>query len=433
MEAAPRSDHAPAYAAMVAGSGIRRRIALAASRMTQAADGQDLETALDMAAEARREIERCQARWDQLPAPMRRELPVPARDPHGRAEMIRSLAAARDEVRRLRRDLLAGTRQGVAERLESIARQVADVAAASADRRERLERARATAEARPGGADAQEAGTRALRDLAAGPSQIRAVRGWLRPGHFARPEQGELYAVMRDMADGGLPVDPVTVSWEASRRGIDADPADLAGGTGPLAVASAREVHRHGLLAQVASAGRDIQASADNRRLAPGMLLRSASDRLRQLDCGPQPDGRRQDDWQPRERQPRRRAGSRGRGGSRVMPAPDSRARREYERRRSRQIAYGQWEPWADAAPVREHVLALRQAGASYEAIARAAGVATMTVHRLLHGERRERPRRSGADPCRACGAAARRHPSSSAAMLLPAGMPPGRGGGCGR
>ena len=69
------------------------------------------------------------------------------------------------------------------------------------------------------------------------------------------------------------------------------------------------------------------------------------------------------------------------------MAAPDSRARREYERRRSRQIAYGRWEPWADAAPVREHVLALRQAGASYEAIARAAGVATMTVYRLLHGE----------------------------------------------
>ena len=302
MEAAPRSDHAPAYAAMVAGSGIRRRIALAASRMTQAADSQDLKTALDMAAEARREIERCQARWDQLPTPMRRELPAPARGPYGRAELIRSLAGARDEVRRLRRDLLAGNGQELEERLEAIARQVADVAAASADHRDRL--ARATAEARPGGADAQEAGERALRDLAADPSQISAVQGWLRPGHFARPEQGELYAVMRDMADGGLPVDPVTVSWEASRRGIDADPADLAGGTAPLAVASAREVRRHGLLAQVADAGRDIQAKAEDRRLAPGMLLRSAGDRLGQLDCGPQPDGRRLDDWQPRDRQP---------------------------------------------------------------------------------------------------------------------------------
>ena len=69
------------------------------------------------------------------------------------------------------------------------------------------------------------------------------------------------------------------------------------------------------------------------------------------------------------------------------MASPGSGAHREYSRRRARQIAYGRWEPWADAAPVREHVQLLRQAGASYEAIAQAAGVATMTVFRLLHGE----------------------------------------------
>jgi hypothetical protein len=72
-----------------------------------------------------------------------------------------------------------------------------------------------------------------------------------------------------------------------------------------------------------------------------------------------------------------------------MMAMPDSGpgSHREYSRWRSRQMAYGRWEPWVDAAPVREHVRALRQAGASYEAIARAAGVAAMTVHRLLHGE----------------------------------------------
>ena len=72
-----------------------------------------------------------------------------------------------------------------------------------------------------------------------------------------------------------------------------------------------------------------------------------------------------------------------------MMAMPDSGpgSHREYARWRSRQIAYGRWEPCVDAAPVREHVRALRQAGASYEAIARAAGVAAMTVHRLLHGE----------------------------------------------
>ena len=304
MEAAPRTNHARAYAAMVIGSGIRQRVARAASRMTQAAGGQDLEAALAMAARTRQELARCQARWEALPAPMRRELPAPARDPHGRAQMIRSVAAARDEVRELRADLRAGARQGLEVRLASIARHVADVAAASADLRGRQERARAAAEARPGGTDAEEAGTRALRDLAASPAQISVVRGWLRPGHFARPEQGGLYEVMRDMADAAQPVDPVTVSWEASRRGIETDAADLAGGTGVLAVASAREVHRHGLLAQVAAAGQDIQASAGNHRLAPGLVLRSASDRLDRLDCGRSPAARSPSGWQPGTRQP---------------------------------------------------------------------------------------------------------------------------------
>ena len=49
---------------------------MAASRMIQAAEGQDLETALFMAGQARRELGRCQARWDALPEPMRREQPV---------------------------------------------------------------------------------------------------------------------------------------------------------------------------------------------------------------------------------------------------------------------------------------------------------------------------------------------------------------------
>lgn len=299
MEAAPRTNHAPAYAAMVIGSGIRQRVALAAARMTQAAGSQDLEAALAMAARARQELARCRARWEALPAPMRRELPAPAQDPYGRAGMTRSLAAARDEVRELRLDLRAGTRQGLEVRLASIARHVADAAAAGADLRERQERARAAAEARPGGTDAEEAGARVLRDLAASPAQISVVRGWLRPGDFARPGQGGLYEVMRDMADAGQPVDPVTVSWEASRRGIETDAADLADGTGVLAVASGRAVHRRGLLAQVASAGQDIQASAGDHRLAAGPLLRSASDRVDRLDCGRSPDARSPDARSP--------------------------------------------------------------------------------------------------------------------------------------
>jgi hypothetical protein len=36
-----------------------------------------------------------------------------------------------------------------------------------------------------------------------------------------------LYAVMRDMDAAGKPVDPVTVAWEAARRGVRVDPSRL--------------------------------------------------------------------------------------------------------------------------------------------------------------------------------------------------------------
>lgn len=60
-----------------------------------------------------------------------------------------------------------------------------------------------------------------------------------------------------------------------------------------------------------------------------------------------------------------------------------------YVRWRRRQIAYRRWQPWADPAPVRDHVRELRRHGASYQAIAQAAGVSQTTVHRLLHGSAR--------------------------------------------
>jgi hypothetical protein len=61
--------------------------------------------------------------------------------------------------------------------------------------------------------------------------------------------------------------------------------------------------------------------------------------------------------------------------------------RQNYGRWRRRQIACGRWEPWAPAAPVREHVQALQRGGASLRAIGRASGVSPTTVQRLLHGE----------------------------------------------
>lgn len=81
------------------------------------------------------------------------------------------------------------------------------------------------------------------------------------------------------------------------------------------------------------------------------------------------------------------------------------RSRQNYARWRARQIAYGRWEPWAQAAPVRAHVQALQQGGASIRAIGRAAGVSPMTVHRLLRGE----PARCPAAPHRMRAGEARR------------------------
>jgi hypothetical protein len=59
-----------------------------------------------------------------------------------------------------------------------------------------------------------------------------------------------------------------------------------------------------------------------------------------------------------------------------------------YAQWRARQIAYGRWAPWVQASAVRAHLQVLRQAGASYRAIARAAGVSPATVHRLQHSQR---------------------------------------------
>jgi hypothetical protein len=54
-------------------------------------------------------------------------------------------------------------------------------------------------------------------------------------------------------------------------------------------------------------------------------------------------------------------------------------------RRRAIRIATGRWHPWADPAPVRAHVLRLRDQGASYQAIADAAGLGVMTAHNVAN------------------------------------------------
>lgn len=62
-------------------------------------------------------------------------------------------------------------------------------------------------------------------------------------------------------------------------------------------------------------------------------------------------------------------------------------AKNDYERNRNRQIAYGRWTAWADARPARAHVLRqMKATGVDWRKIAEQAGVAELTVERLLYG-----------------------------------------------
>jgi hypothetical protein len=286
LEAAPRAGHARAYAAMVMEHGIRQQVAVAGARLVQAAEAGDLESARRVTSWAGQEAGHCQERWNALPGQVRRELPAPARNRAAQAEEAAwQLRAAREEIDRARQDASVGGTRDLEERLVGIARRV--TAAAAATQPSGGARVSAPGGGRPRGPAAEAVGERALRDLAAGPTQIAAVRSWLQPAHFARPAHGQLYALMRDMHHAGVMVDPVTIAWEAGRHGIPADPVDLGGGTAHFAVASAREVRRLGVLAQIAHAGRAIGAAAGDPRISVGQLLREGARRLGDLEREP--------------------------------------------------------------------------------------------------------------------------------------------------
>ncbi len=58
-----------------------------------------------------------------------------------------------------------------------------------------------------------------------------------------------------------------------------------------------------------------------------------------------------------------------------------------YEANRLRQVAYGRWTPYVDAAPARAHVLELMAAGMGWKRVADVAGVTRSIVSRLLYGK----------------------------------------------
>ena len=74
--------------------------------------------------------------------------------------------------------------------------------------------------------------------------------------------------------------------------------------------------------------------------------------------------------------------------------AAERAAKARWMRRRRRLIGYGQWQPYADAAPVRQHVLALRELGVAVKTLSEKTGVSVGSLDHLLHGDSQYPPAR---------------------------------------
>lgn len=98
---------------------------------------------------------------------------------------------------------------------------------------------------------------------------------------------------------------------------------------------------------------------------------------------------------------------------------PCKQANRREENHRTRQQAYGQWQPYIDAEPVRQHVRALEAYGIGWKGVARLAGVSTGCVSKLLYG-----------DPKRNMAPSKRILPKNAAKILAVKATPENLGGG---
>jgi hypothetical protein len=297
MEAAPRPQHAPAYAAIVVEAAIRRNLSLSASRLAQSAEPGDLAEALRQAASIRDDITACAARWASIPQ-------------HGRPPGSESRAAKNPRPRNgstapgpaRRQDMLLTLNGAVPGNPASLAtRPFPSASRPSAE----AGLARAACPRPQADEAAGQASARALRDLIDEPSHLDQVARWLQPAHFDSLAHGQLYAVLLDMRAAGQPIDPVTVSWQAARHQLRTTPALLSGGTGAFAVATARDVHRLGTLAQITRAATAMQADAADLSIPPGTALHRAAARLEPVLAQPVPGRAAQDSEQPQARNAR--------------------------------------------------------------------------------------------------------------------------------
>jgi len=289
MAATPVPAHPERYAAIVVESSLRRRITELGTRLTQqTAQGVSVEAALEVSAQARQRLQNMQARWRALPAQMQQSLRIPAPQGGAYGEIRRRLQRISAELASLRESLPLATPETVAEQIAQVAQSLADTATLSATIREREARLGGPAQARPRGPDADAAGVRALGDLAASPSQIKHVSRWLVPGHFASPQAGDLYQIMRELTAKGMPCDSLLVSWEATRRGLPMTPAEIAealdDGMPGGGIHSARQVHKHAVLARTAQAGAGILAVASDPASPMPAVFLAAEAQLSEVD-----------------------------------------------------------------------------------------------------------------------------------------------------
>lgn len=70
-----------------------------------------------------------------------------------------------------------------------------------------------------------------------------------------------------------------------------------------------------------------------------------------------------------------------------------------WQRKRYRLRGYGTWQPFVDAEPVRQHILALHGDGMSYASIAKAAGLYEATVTGFIYALSAKAPRKERATP----------------------------------
>lgn len=57
-----------------------------------------------------------------------------------------------------------------------------------------------------------------------------------------------------------------------------------------------------------------------------------------------------------------------------------------YDRARNRLVAYGRWQPFTDAEPVRQHIRMLSSFGIGWQRVTRLAGVSNGCISRILYG-----------------------------------------------